>query len=323
MAVVVGIDIAKRTFDLAMLQPNGKYRTKGKLANDKAGFTVLADWLQRHAEPEAWIVMEATGIYHEALAEYFHALGYRIAILNPAQVARYAQSQLQRSKTDKLDAKLIATYGQLHRDQLRAWQPEPLSVRQLRALTRRLEDLRSLRQMELNRLEVSPENVQDSIRAVLQRLDEQIAWTLEQIKRHIDDDPDLRGKRDLLVSIDGIADKTAALILAELGDIDRFTHARAVTAFAGLDPRLQESGTFHGRTCISRTGSARLRTALYLPAVVALSHNPAIKAQAERLKARGKKGKQTVCAAMRKLLSIAYGVLKSGKPFDPALAVAR
>ncbi|MCO6704987.1 transposase, partial [Streptomyces sp. CHB9.2] len=77
-----------------------------------------------------------------------------------------------------------------------------------------------------------------------------------------------------------------------------------------------------GRTCISRTGSARLRTALYLPAVVALTHNPAIKAQAERLKAKGKKGKQTVCAAMRKLLSIAYGVLKSGKPFDPALAIA-
>ncbi|EHL21193.1 transposase, partial [Acidovorax sp. NO-1] len=112
-----------------------------------------------------------------------------------------------------------------------------------------------------------------------------------------------------------IADKTAALILAELGDIDRFADARAVTAFAGLNPRLQESGLARGHTCISRMGSVRLRSALYLPAVVALTYNPAIKAQAERLKARGKKGKQTVCAAMRKLLTIAYGVLKSGKPF--------
>jgi len=322
MAVVVGVDIAKRSFDLAVLQSNGKYRTKGKLSNDQAGFAVFADWLQQHAEPGAWIVMEATGIYHESLAGHFHALGYRIAVLNPAQIARYAQSQLQRSKTDKLDAKLIATYGQRHEDSLRAWHPEPVSIRTLRALTRRLEDLQSLRQTELNRLEISPEKVQDSIRAVLQRLDEQIAWTLEQIKRHIDDDPDLRGKRDLLVSIDGIADKTAALILAELGDIDRFADARAVTAFAGLNPRLKESGLARGHTCISRMGSVRLRSALYLPAVVALTYNPAIKAQAERLKARGKKGKQTVCAAMRKLLTIAYGVLKSGKPFDPALAIA-
>lgn len=323
MTAVVGVDIAKRTFDLAILQPNGKHRTKSKLSNDRAGFAVFADWLQRYAESGAWIVMEATGIYHEALAEHFHGLGYRIAVLNPAQIARYAQSQLQRSKTDKLDAKLVATYGQLHVDQLRAWQPEPLSVRKLRALTRRLEDLQSLRQMELNRLDVSSATVQNSIQAVLQRLDEQIAWTLEQIKRHIDDDPDLRGKRDLLVSIDGIADKTAALILAELGDIQRFTDARAVTAFAGLDPRLQESGVYRGHTGISRTGSSRLRTALYLPAVTALTYNPAIKAQAERLRAKGKKGKQTVCAAMRKLLGIAYGVLKSGKPFDPALAIAR
>tara|TARA_Y100001968_G_scaffold280931_1_gene277829 strand:+ start:522 stop:1493 length:972 start_codon:yes stop_codon:yes gene_type:complete len=322
MTLVVGIDIAKRTFDLAILQPNGKHRTKSKLSNDQAGFVVFEDWLQRHAEPGAWIVMEATGIYHEALAEHFHALGYRIAVLNPAQIARYAQSQLQRSKTDKLDAKLIATYGQRHLDHLRAWQPEPLSLRQLRALTRHLEDLQALRQMELNRLDVSRENVKDSIQAIVQRLNEQIEWTLKQIKQHIDDDPDLRGKRDLLVSIDGIADKTAALILAELGEIERFTHSRAVTAFAGLDPRLQESGAFYGRTRISRTGSARLRSALYLPAVVAMTYNPAIKAQVERLRARGKMGKQTVCAAMRKLLSIAYGVLKSGKPFDPALAIA-
>ncbi len=323
MALLVGVDIAKRTFDLAILQSNGKYRTKSKLGNDKAGFAVFTDWLQRYAEPHAWIVMEATGIYHEALAEHFHGMGYRIAVLNPAQIARYAQSQLQRSKTDKLDAKLIATYGQRHVDHLRAWQPEPVAVRQLRALTRRLEDLQSLRQMELNRLDVSPANVQDSIQAVVQRLDEQVTWTLEQIKCHIDDDPDLRGKRDLLVSIDGIAEKTAALILAELGDIERFTDARAVTAFAGLDPRLRESGVYRGHTSISRAGSARLRTALYLPAVVALTYNPAIKAQAERLRAKGKKGKQTVCAAMRKLLGIAYGVLKSGKPFDPALAIAR
>ncbi|GGK10777.1 IS110 family transposase [Pseudomonas matsuisoli] len=323
MTIVVGVDIAKHTFDIATLQPNGKHRTKSKLSNDAEGFAVFAGWLKLYAEPGAWIVMEATGIYHEALAEHCYRLGYRVAVLNPAQIKSYAQSQLQRSKTDKLDSKLIATYGHLHREGLRPWQPEPLNIRQLRALTRRLDDLKELRQMEFNRLDVSRDNVHDSINAVLQRLDEQIAETQRLIKQHIDDDPDLRSKRDLLVTINGVADKTATLLIAELGDHARFTSARAVVAFAGLDPRLQESGKHQGHVRISRMGSARIRAGLYMPAVSTLTHNPAIKALAERMEAKGKKGKQIVCAAMRKLLNIAYGVLKSGVPFDAKLALAR
>jgi len=323
MAIVIGVDIAKHSFDIATLQPNGKHRTKGKLPNDAEGFKVFAAWLKTHAEPDSWIVVEATGIYHEALAEHFHQLGYRLAVINPAQIARYGQSQLQRGKTDKLDAKLIATYADRHQDQLRCWQPEPLPIRRLRALTRRLEDLKELQQMERNRLGVADSSVQSSIQAVLQRLDEQIAQTLKQIDRHIDDDPELRGKRDLLTSIDGIGDKTASLLLAEVGDPLRFASARAITAFAGLNPRLHESGRYQGRTRLSRMGSARLRAGFYMPAVVSLQRNPAIKAMGERLKANGKAGKQIVCAAMRKLLSIAYGVLKSGVPFDAKLALAR
>jgi transposase len=323
MAIVIGVDIAKRSFDIATLQPNGKHRTKGKLSNDEEGFKVFGAWLKTYAEPGCWIVMEATGVYHEALAEHCHNEGYRVAVMNPAQIASYAQSQLQRGKTDKLDAKLIATYGDRHQDGLRRWQPEPLAIRRLRALTRRLGDLKELRQMEQNRLETADSSVQPSIHAVLQRLDEQIAQTLRQIDQHIDDDPDLRGKRELLTSINGLGDKTAALLLAELGDPLRFANARAVTAFAGLNPRQHESGGYQGRTCISRMGSSRLRAGFFMPAVVSLQHNPAIKAMGERLKANGKAGKQIVCAAMRKLLAIAYGVLKSGMPFDPKLALAR
>ena len=123
-------------------------------------------------------------------------------------------------------------------------------------------------------------------------------------------------------SIDGIGDKTAALLLAELGDPLRFAGSRALTAFAGLNPQLQESGVYRGQARISRTGSSRLRAGLYMPAVCSLKRNPAISALRDRLKAKGKSGKQIVCAAMRKLLSIAYGVLKSGQPFDPRLAIA-
>ncbi|GLZ89615.1 IS110 family transposase [Metapseudomonas resinovorans] len=323
MPSVVGIDIAKHSFDIATLQANGKYRTKAKLANDPAGFQVLQQWLLKHSEAHAWIVMEATGIYHEALAEWLHGEGFRVCVLNPAQVAHYARSRLQRVKTDQVDAKLIAEYGERHQDELPSWQPEPPTIRRLKALVRRLTDLHEIKQMEQNRLAVTTDaQVQHSIEAVLTHIDQQISATLKAIQDHIDNDPDLRGKRELLTSIDGIADKTAALLLAELGDPLRFRNARAITAFAGLNPKLQESGTYKGQTRISKMGSARLRAGLYMPALSALTHNAAIRALSERLRAKGKSGKQIVCAAMRKLLHIAYGVLKSGQPFDAERALA-
>lgn len=322
MTHIVGIDIAKRTFDIAMLQDNGKFRTKSSFSNEKSGFEALQDWLEKHAAPDAWVVMEATGIYHEAVAEFLLKQGYQIAVLNPAQVASYARSQLQRVKTDKADAKLLAEYGKRHSDQLRPWQPDPPSIRQLRALVRRLEDLEGMQQMEQNRLDVADANVQASICTLLQHLEQQIKATEQAIRQHIDDDPDLKRQKDLMVSIKGIGDKTAALLLAEFGDPLRFRSARSLGAFAGLTPRLQESGQYRGRTLISRTGSARLRARLYMPALSAIAYNPAIREQAERLRERGKAGKQIVCAAMRKLLGIVYGVLKSGQPFDVTKALA-
>ena len=324
MAVVVGIDIAKHTFDIATLQGNGKHRTKGKLANDGAGFEVLRQWLLKHAEPQAWIVMEATGIYHQSLAEWLYERGYRVCVLNPAQVAYYARSQLQRVKTDQVDAKLIADYGYRHQDELRLWKPDPPAIRKLKALVHRLKDLQELEQIEQNRLDVAKDpQVTESIESVLTHIREQIDETLKAIRTHMDDDDDLKGKRELLKSIDGVADRTAALLLAELGDIQRFDSSRAVTAFAGLNPRLQESGKLKGHVRISRMGSARLRAGLYMPAIAAMTYNPAIQEMAQRMRANGKAGKQIVCAAMRKLLCIAYGVLKSGTPFNPELALAK
>ncbi|UXJ51380.1 IS110 family RNA-guided transposase [Pseudomonas citronellolis] len=324
MAIVVGVDIAKKTFDIAVLQSNGKYRTKGNLSNDQSGFSVFDQWLQKHAEPGAWVVMEATNIYHEALGDYLLARGYRVCVMNPARIASYAQSQLQRVKTDKVDAKLIALYGARHAEDLQLWQPDPVSVRQLRALVRRYEELKELFQMEINRLETAKSDVvKESILSVSAHLEQQIEQTLEAIRQHIDDDPDLRGKRDLLTSIEGISDKTAALLLAELGSISRFESARAVVAFAGLNPRLRESGQHKGQVSISKIGSRLLRAGLFMPAICAMSHNQAIRALRLRLEEKGKAGKQIICAAMRKLLQIAYGVLKSGQPYNVELALAR
>ncbi len=318
MTVAVGVDCAKKTFDIALLQSNQKFRTKAKLANTEAGFIQFEQWLEKHAQKGCWVVMEATGIYYEALAEFLYARGFKVAVMNPAIIHGYGAGDLRRVKTDKADAKLISRFGSERMDRLREWAPEPPSQKRLRALVRRLEDLQEMQQMESNRLDVCDASVQESISSIIQSLEEQIEQTRSSIRQHIDDDPDLRGRRDLIVSIKGLSDTSAASLLAELGDPLEFSGSRAIVAFAGLNPVPNESGEYAGPTPISKTGSARLRKSLYMPGLTAIRYNPIIKAQSERLKARGKAQKQVICAAMRKLLHLIYGVIKSGKPFDPA-----
>lgn len=321
LAHVVGIDVAKATLNLACPIPPGKYRTRAKVPNAPAGYKQLLAWLNAHAHADAWVVMEATNVYHEAVATFLHEHGYRVCVANPAQVAAYGKSELSRIKTDKTDAKLIVRFGLAHQERLRAWQPPTPAQRTLMALTRRLDDLKGLRQMESNRLETADPAVHASVQAVLERLDEQIQATEAAINEHIDNDPDLRQQRDLLVTIKGIKDRTASRLLAELGDIHRFGDVRAMVAFVGLNPALCESGKWKGHVRISKIGSPVLRAALYMPSVVAMQHNPPVRAMAERLKARGKPGMVIAIAAMRKLLHIVYGVLKNGRPFDPQMGL--
>lgn len=316
LAALVGIDVAKATLDLACQSAPDTYRTRSKLPNTPTGFAQLLTWLATYARPEAWVVMEATNVYHEAVATFLHAHGYRVCVANPKQVAAYAESELSRTKTDKTDAKLIVRFGLSHLPRLRAWQPLTPAMRTLVALTRRLDDLKALRQMERNRLETADPAVHASLHAVLDLLDAQIHATEAALSKHIDDDPDLRRRRHLLVSIKGISDLTAARVMAELGDIERFGDVRALVAFVGLNPALRQSGTWRGHVRVSKIGSSLLRAALYMPAVVAMQYNPPIHAMAQRLRERGKPGKVIVVAAMRKLLHIVYGVLKSGRDFD-------
>jgi transposase len=177
--------------------------------------------------------------------------------------------------------------------------------------------------MEKNRLSSGGVGgaVEESITEHIAYLEEQMEKTRRQIKEHVDDDPDLRTNAKLLESIPGIGTATAALLLAELGDMTQFSSVRQVAAFAGVVPRLRESGTsVRGRARLSKVGSSRLRKSLYYPAITALRFNPLIKSFGLRLSAQGKSKMLIIGAAMRKLLHIAYGVLKSQRPFDPAFS---
>jgi transposase len=148
-------------------------------------------------------------------------------------------------------------------------------------------------------------------------LDRQIDEIDAQIRSLIDDDPTLRGKRELLTSIPGIGERLAVTILGELPNLSEFRNAKAVAAFTGLCPREFRSGKSVSASWLSKTGNVHLRRMLYMPAVAAIRCNPILKDFAKRLRSSGKHGKQIVAAVMRRLLVLAYGVLKSERPFDP------
>lgn len=314
----LGIDIAKHSFQVALLR-HDKLRHH-TFPNTAPGFVQLQAWLVKHGVNRVHACMEATAVYGDALALFLHQAGHRVSIVNPARIKGFAQSELQRNKTDKLDAAVIARFCATQ--QPAAWTPPPAEIKQLQGLVRRLEALLEMRQQESNRLEQAAQQplIGESLNKIIATLDEEMARLRQLIKDHIDQHPHLKRDQELLLSIPGIGATTAAWLLSEV-QVQSYSSARQVAAHAGLTPRHHESGErVSGRTPLSKTGNARLRRALYLPAVVAKRHNPMIKAFCERLQERGKRPMEIIGAAMRKLLHIVYGVLKSGKAFDPSLA---
>jgi transposase len=167
-------------------------------------------------------------------------------------------------------------------------------------------------------LDTAQDTVEQSIREHIAYLDKQIAALKQQVADLIKDDPDLKIKRDLLKSIPGIGETTIAAILAELHMFERCDRVQKVVAFIGLAPRECTSGSsIKGKSRLSKVGHARLRKALYMPALVSIQCNPVVQIVYHRLKEKGKNGKVIVCAVMRKLVHLIFGILKSGRPFDP------
>ena len=317
IVAMLGIDIAKLKFDVCLLKENGKAKHK-VFANTRHGFEQLVCWLDSHKVAASRACLEATGTYGEALALFLYDAGFMVSVANPAAVRAFANAGLSRTKTDKVDAELIARFCLAQQPAI--WSPPAAELRELQALARRLESLIEMRVAEENRFSSGV-----STAAVRHSLEQHIAYLLEEIKQtkaligqHINHHPDLKEQSTLLDSIPGIGETTAALLLAEIVNIKQYTSARQVAAYAGLVPRERRSGSsVRGRVCLSKIGNARLRKALYFPAITALRCSDFFKAWAQPLRTRGKCKMAVIGAAMRKLIHLAYGVLKTGKPFDP------
>lgn len=318
MSGCLGVDVSKAKLDVALLQPSDKFRSK-VFSNDHAGHQALLQWLQV-VLPDGWqqlhVCMESTGSYHEALACALHDRGLKVSIVNPLLVKRFAQSRAQRNKTDEADAKCLAWFAR--QMQPERWVAPSMGVRALQALVARLDTLQEMRQAELNRRDVAHPSVAGSIAGVLDELEGAIAQVKAQIAQTIDDDPDLRRRAQLLDTIPGLGERSIAQLLAYIGHPQRFKNVKALAAFAGLSPTIRQSGSsLDKRRGTHPMGHQELKRALYFPAMVAGRYNPLVAAFWQRLKEQGKPGLSIVVACMHKLLAIVFGVLRSGKPFNP------
>ncbi len=313
----LGIDVAKAKLDCAIRMQDGKFRHK-VVENNRKGFNSLNEWLAKNGATNVHVCMEATGVYWEAVAEFLANLGLTVSVINPAQIKAFGASRMVRTKTDKVDAKLIADF--CHDRQPEPWQAPSASEQALRAMVSRVDALQAMRTQESNRLDVARDVVHAEIEAHIQWLDAEIKALLKKIQDHINDDPDMKNKRDLLDSVPGLGERTIAMLLAFCVHPGRFKNARQATAFAGLDPRQHESGTsVHAKPRMSKVGHAILRKALYMPAMVTLYKTDWGRRFKQRLEAAGKPPMLIIGAMMRKIIHVAFGVIKSGENFNPAL----
>lgn len=320
----LGVDVAKKKLDCMLLESSsGKVKSKA-VDNTPAGFAALLEWLDKQKAAKPHVVMEPTGMYHEAAALALADAGLTVSLVNPAQLRAFAQGLGVKTKTDKQDSVILAKYGATQKPA--PWQPPSMSARRLKALLARRDAVADDLQRERNRQEandfsLAPEAVRDSITQSIAFLEAELKRLEKMIASYIDDDPDLRNKKDLLETIPGVGPRVATHMTTLFAG-RTFDSAEQLAAYLGLVPVEWQSGTsVRGRPRMSKAGPAHLRKVLYMPAVVARRCNPHIKALNERLLAKGKSKMAAIGAAMRKLAHLCFGVVHTGKPYDPKFAM--
>lgn len=307
----LGIDVSKSKFDVVLLAGEKSYSKE--FENTPKGWKLLRGWLRSLRAGKVHACLEATGSYSDGLAGFLYEDGHCVSVVNPFRTHSFRDARLLRNKTDKVDAGMIAEFCRSERPEL--WKPPSPLVSHLQALSRRIDALEEMRLMEVNRLDTAPKQAKASVKRMIRVLEKEIAALRKETEDLIDSDPDLKQQDELLRTIPGIGKKTSVMLLSEV-EFDRYDSARSVAAYAGATPAKQDSGK-QNKTRLSRVGAVRIRKRMYFPAIVALTHNPTISEFASRLSNRGKGKMQIVCAAIRKLLHIAYGVLKHRTPFTP------
>jgi len=315
--VPCGIEVSRSTL-LVALGP----KAPRAFPNTSAGHQAILRCLEQAAD-RVRVCLEATGRYGLDLALTLHGARVPVMVANPRAVRHFALAEMRRSKTDRVDAAVLMEFAA--RLRFRPWQPPSPTALKLVAVARRLRALREMITAEKNRLhaaslsEALPGSVRLEIARHLQILACHVAKLRQAAEQFIADDRELRERYQLLLSIPGFGPTSALQVLAELSLLAPDLDVRQWVAAAGLDPRHCDSGTsVHKKTPISKLGNAHLRRALYMPALVAIQHEPHLAAFYQQLLARAKAKLQAVVAVMRKLLHAIFGMFKHHQPYDGA-----
>ena len=315
---ILGIDVSKATLSVWLVKEGvaleaGRHRT---FANNPNGFDRLSAWLRNQKVASLWACLEPTSTYHEAIAEHLHDAGHCVSLANPRQVHRFAEGINAQVKTDKQDAYLLARYCANCKPSV--WTAPSEAQRTLRGMVRQWQSLKEDYQRYQNHLEPLPASAK-LLRGQYERLAKAVAREIERMQKEIDalvaEHPELNRLKELFESVNGVGPVTSLVMIAEMGDMSQFNDPREVVAYAGLVPRVRQSGTsVNVRGGITKRGNKRVRTALYMSALAAKRWDEDLKAFASRLHIAGKPPKVVITAVMRKLLHILWGIAKSAQP---------
>src|SRR6266852_1377259 len=316
----VGVDVDSEAL-VSMMQRGGPRLPLARFANSAAGHQKFIRWATKGAR-SARVCLEATGIYSQEFAlALHHAKNVEVMVVNPRAIKDFTRACMQRAKTDAVDAGVILDY--LERMPFTEWQPPTPEILELQAINRRIDQLHTELTREKNRRHAaeftgaSADAIAHDIEINIRHLERRIERMHETGLQLVRGAPALAAKLARLVSTKGIAETSAMRLLAELLVLPDDLAAPQWVAHAGLDPRPYESGTsVHRPRRISKVGNRHLRAALYMPALVAIQHEPNVKAFYDKLIAAGKKPMQAVVAVMRKLLHAIWGMLKHDQDFD-------
>jgi transposase len=325
---MVACDVAKATVDAAWFD-EGRQRwfERSKIDNNRRGWRAMLSWLEKSSgasRAEFALVVEATGVYHRPLVDFAHAEGLRVVVTNPGRAADNARSHNRLNKNDRLDARSLNSYGRELKT-AHEYVPDSPEISLLRALLSRLRQLDKDLQRERNRLEKCPFIAQSkgltaSIRRQIRTLEREKGVIQGEIDELIRSNAKLKHLRRLLCSVKGIG-KVASQWLLPLLYRQQFASARQLAAFLGLTPIHKRSGTsLKKRGRLSGLGNPYMRSRLYMPAVCAITHDPAMSRFYKTLIRCGKTPKQALTAVMRKLIHVCYGVVKNDQPYQcPAI----
>ncbi len=307
----IGIDVAKHTFELCCLNQ----QEIQQFENNTKGIRQAAKVLSK-LKPKL-VVMEATGGYEAMLAAGLYLADLPVAVVNPARIRDFARANGQLAKTDKLDAIVIAMFAA--KMQPPAQEQLDHSSRLLKALVARRQQLIDMRTAENNRQEHALDKViAQSLNRMLRTIDREIQKVEQTIQEQLANMPELKAKAQIVNSVPGIGETTAAMLVAEVPELGRLNR-RQIAMLIGVAPINRDSGTFRGKRM---TGGGRrgVRTRLFMPTLVAVRHNPVIRRFYERLLGKGKTKMTAIIACMRKLITILNIMVARNQAWNPKFA---